>query len=139
MLRGAKRLLPALTLILCTMLLAACQNGAETQALIQSPAVGDVYAAQLSEFSDYEFTDDQQAPLEPAYGLLKVIQASGDNVVVVTENAAAATKANSLADIRSDLSHIQFDDSERIEISLADLAQAHTDGLIYAAVRPDAK
>jgi len=138
MTRRLFRLLPALVVLTGVMLLAACQRGEADKAMLQAPAVGDVYAAELSAFSDYEFKDDVQKPINPAYGLLKVVAADANGVVVVTENAASADKSVSRADLRGDLSTIQFDDSEQIRISTADLAKAHEDGRIYAMKRPGA-
>ncbi|TDK29484.1 hypothetical protein [Luteimonas terrae] len=139
MTRRLFRLLPALFVLSGVLLLAACQRGDADKALIEAPAVGDVYAAELSAFSDYEFTDEDNKPIDPAYGLLKVVAADADGVVVITENAASAEKSVSRSDIRGDLSTIEFDESEQIRIGKADLVKAHTDGLIYVVKRPDAK
>jgi len=137
--RPIRLLLPALLVLSGVMLLAACQRGDADKALLEAPAVGDIYAAQLSEFSDYKFTDDDQKPIDPAYGLMKVVAADTAGVVVVTENAASADKSLSRSDIDGDLSTIVFDDSEQIRIGQADLIKAHTDGLIYKVKRPAAK
>jgi len=139
MTRRLIRLLPALFVLSGVMLLAACQRGEADKALIEAPAAGDLYAAELSAFSDYEFTDDDNKPIDPAYGLLKVVSADADGVVVITENAASADKSVSRSDIRGDLSTIEFDESEQIQIGKADLVKAHTDGLIYVVKRPEAK
>jgi len=139
MTRRLVRLLPALFVLSGVMLLAACQRGEADNALIAAPAVGDLYAAELSAFSDYEFTDDDNTPIDPAYGLLKVISASAAGVVVITENSAASEKSVARTDIRGDLSTIEFDESEQIEIAQADLVKAHADGLIYVVKRPEAK
>lgn len=139
MTRRLFRLLPALFVLSGVLLLAACQRGDADKALIEAPAVGDVYAAELSAFSDYEFTDEDNKPIDPAYGLLKVVAADTDGVVVITENAASAEKSVARTDIRGDLSTIEFDESEQIRIGKADLVKAHTDGLIYVVKRPEAK
>lgn len=139
MTRRLFRLLPALFVLSGVLLLAACQRGDADKALIEAPAVGDVYAAELSAFSDYEFTDEDNKPIDPAYGLLKVVAADADGVVVITENAASAEKSVSRSDIRGDLSTIEFDESEQIRIGKADLVKAHTDGLIYVVKRPEVK
>lgn len=139
MTRRLFRLLPALFVLSGVLLLAACQRGDADKALIEAPAVGDVYAAELSAFSDYEFTDEDNKPIDPAYGLLKVVAADADGVVVITENAASAEKSVARSDIRGDLSTIEFDESEQIRIGKADLVKAHTDGLIYVVKRPEAK
>ncbi|MEF3082321.1 hypothetical protein V3391_08870 [Luteimonas sp. SMYT11W] len=136
--RPIRLLLPALLVLSGVMLLAACQRGDADKALLEAPAVGDLYAAQLSEFSDYEFTDDAEKPIDPAYGLMKVVSADAAGVVVITENAASAEKSVSRSDIKGDLSTIEFDESEQIQIAKADLIKAHADGLIYAVKRPAA-
>lgn len=139
MTRRPIRLLSTLLLVSGVLLLAACQRGDADQALLDAPAVGDVYAAQLSEFSDYEFTDEDEVPIDPAYGLMKVVSADATGVVVITENAASAEKSVSRSDIRGDLADIEFDESEQIAIGKADLAKAHADGLIFAMKRPGAQ
>jgi len=138
MTRRPIRLLPALLVLSGVMLLAACQRGDADKALLEAPAVGDLYAAQLSEFSDYEFTDEDEKPIDPAYGLMKVVSAGAAGVVVITENAASADKSVARSDIKGDLSTIEFDESEQIEIGRADLIKAHADGLIYVVRRPAA-
>ncbi|MDR6992219.1 hypothetical protein [Luteimonas sp. 3794] len=136
--RPIRLLLPALFFLSGVMLLAACQGGDADKALLEAPAVGDIYAAQLSEFSDYEFTDENEKPIDPAYGLMKVVSTDAAGVVVITENAAAADKSVARSDIRGDLSGTEFDESEQIQIAKADLIQAHADGLIYVVKRPAA-
>lgn len=138
MMRRSIRLLPALLVLSAAMLLAACQGGDADKALLEAPAVGDLYAAELSAFSDYPFTDDAEKPIDPAYGLLKVVSTDAAGVVVITENAASADKSVSRSDIKSDLSTIAFDESEQIQIAKADLVKAHADGQIYAVKRPAA-
>ncbi|HZF96955.1 MAG TPA: hypothetical protein VEY92_01705, partial [Pseudoxanthomonas sp.] len=61
-------------------------------ALIEKPAVGDIYAAELSAFTVNEFTDSEGKPITPAYGLMKVVEVDADKAVVVTEAAAFGTK-----------------------------------------------
>ncbi|MCD9006270.1 hypothetical protein LDO31_08485 [Luteimonas sp. XNQY3] len=136
--RPIRLLLPVLLVLSGVVLLAACQRGDADKALLEAPAVGDLYAAQLSAFSDYEFTDEDEKPIDPAYGLMQVVAADTAGVVVITENAASADKSVSRSDIKSDLSTIEFDESEQIRISRPDLIQAHADGLIYMVKRPAA-
>ena len=117
-------------------LLAACTSS-ETDALIAAPAVGDVYAAQLSAFSEFPFHDADAQPIDPAYGLMQVVEADVAGVVVITENAASADPRQARRALRADLAEIAFDDSERIRIAGPALRQAHVDGRIAAARRPD--
>ena len=117
--------------------LTGCKAGGGTDAnlaLIDKPEVGDIYAAELSEFST-GFTDDKEQPLENAYGLMKVVAVDKDKVVVITEAAAAETKMISRQDILGDLSDITFDEEERIDIVLPQLRQAYESGKIYEVRR----
>ena len=126
----------ALVLLLAVALAACGASAKKTAALIEAPAVGDLYAAQLSAFSEHVFRDMEAQPIDPAYGLLKVIAADAEGVVVVTENAASPSRDRARADLDSNMAGIAFETSERIRISRAHLRQAHADGLIYAAHRP---
>ncbi|WP_101927244.1 hypothetical protein [Luteimonas rhizosphaerae] len=137
MLRRTTRLLPVLALF-ATLAVAGCKAGPEDRTLLEAPVVGDLYAAQLSEFSDYGFTDESGKDLAPAYGLMRVTAVDEANVVVITENAASGEQAVSRQDIAGDMANIEFDDSEQIEIARTDLVQAWDDKLIYAVKRPAA-
>lgn len=139
MTRRPIRLLSTLLFLSGVLLFAACQRADADQALLDAPAVGDVYAAQLSEFSDHAFNDEDGRPIDPAYGLMRVVAADTDGVVVITENAALAEKSIARSDILGDLAAIEFDESEQIEIAKADLVKAHADGLIFEVKRPDAE
>ncbi|HZF96954.1 MAG TPA: hypothetical protein VEY92_01700 [Pseudoxanthomonas sp.] len=104
-------------------------------ALINQPAVGDIYAADLHEFSMTTFTDDDDKPLANAYGLMKVVEVDDDKVVVITEAAASGVKAISRQDILGDLKDITFDEEERIDIVLPQLRKAYELGRIYEVRR----
>ncbi|MCD9028771.1 hypothetical protein LDO26_11195 [Luteimonas sp. BDR2-5] len=125
----------AIAVLCCAVFLAGCSGKAD-RALVEAPAVGDLYAAELSTFSDYGFTDEDENEIEPAYGLLKVIAVDAADVVVITENAASATRASATSDLRGDPAGIEFDDSERIGISRADLLKAWDDRLLFGVRRP---
>ncbi|MDC7808268.1 hypothetical protein PQS31_15740 [Luteimonas sp BLCC-B24] len=132
------RLLTA-ALLTTAFALAACTGAKDAElALIAAPATGDVYAAELSEFSGYGFTDDAGKTIEPAYGLLKVVAVDGDDVVVITESSAVDDKAPSRQALRGDLAAVAFDDSEEIPLSGAQLREAYDAGHIYAVRRPTA-
>ena len=118
------------------LLLAACSS-ADTETLLAAPAAGDVYAAELSAFSAFPFHDADAQPIAPAYGLLQVVAADDDGVVVITQNTASGDPRQARRDLRGDLTDIAFDDSERIRMSGPALRQAHADGRITAAHRPD--
>lgn len=138
MTRRPIRLLCTLLVLSAVILPAACQRGDADKALLEAPAIGDIYAAELSKFSAHGFADEERKPIDPAYGLMKVVAADAAGVVVITENAALAEKSVSRSDIRGDLVDIEFDESERIAIARADLVKAHADGLIFAVKRPAA-
>ncbi|HLM52077.1 MAG TPA: hypothetical protein VK325_00430 [Pseudoxanthomonas sp.] len=104
-------------------------------ALIEKPAVGDIYAAELSEFTVNEFTDSDGKPITPAYGLMKVVEVDADKVVVITEAAAFGTKELSQQDILGDLKDITFDEEERIDIVLSQLRKAYESGKVYEVRR----
>ncbi|WP_123832948.1 MULTISPECIES: hypothetical protein [Luteimonas] len=137
--RRPTRLLTALLALSGLVLLGACQHADADMALLESPAVGDIYAAQLSGFSRHPFTDDARKPIDPAYGLMQVVSTDPDGVVVVTQNTASAEKSLSHDDIRGDLADIEFDEGEQIAIGGAELVRAHADGLIFAVKRPTEK
>ncbi|HSX63707.1 MAG TPA: hypothetical protein VLF15_03175 [Pseudoxanthomonas sp.] len=106
-------------------------EGGETERkLLQSPAVGDLYAAELTYFSEASFEDQPSA-----YGLMKVIAVDADEVTVITENAASDNKTVPSRDIRGDLANIEFDDSERIVIARGELVRAQEAGKIFAVRR----
>ena len=124
--------------LLAALVVAGCKQGPDDRTLLESPAVGDIYAAQLSEFSKYGFTDEAGEDMAPAYGLMQVTAVDDANVVLINENAATPTQATSENDIAGDLATIEFDESEQIEISRADLVKAWDDKLLYAVKRPAA-
>lgn len=128
------RMFRPMSAVLC-LLLAACASP-DTDALLAAPAVGDVYAAQLDAFSEFPFHDADAQPIEPAYGLLQVVVADVDGVVVITQNAASGDPRQARRNLRGDPAEIAFDDSERIRLSGPALRQAHADGRITAAHRP---
>lgn len=116
-------------------MLTACGGQADPRrdadrALIDVPAVGDLYAAELTRFSIADFEG-----AETVYGLMKVVAVEPDKVVVVTEDAGAEDKSVARQDLLGDLSDIGFDETERIEIVHAELARAYEAGEIFAVRR----
>ena len=120
--------------------LMACKTGAgggkvdPNLALIQAPAVGDIYAAELTDFTAADFTRDGEDTAK-GYGLLKVVEVKPGKVVVITENAASEDPAVSKQDIKGDLSDITFDKSERIDVVQSRLEKAYASGTIYEVRR----
>ncbi len=103
-------------------------------ALIQAPAVGDIYAAELTEFTTADFIQDGEDAAK-GFGLLKVVEVQPDKVVVITENAASEDPAVSKQDIKGDLSDITFDESEKIDVVRSQLEKAYASGTIYEVRR----
>lgn len=99
-------------------------------ALLQSPAVGDYYAAELTYFSDADFEQSERA-----FGLMKVIAVEGDEITLVTENAGSTDRGVALDDLEGDIAAIGFDGSERIVIGKGDLLDAHAAGKIFGVRR----
>ena len=126
--------------LLSAVSLMACKPGTSSGkvdpnlALIQAPVVGDIYAAELTEFTTADFTQAGQDAAK-GYGLLKVVEVQPDKVVVITENAASEDPAVSKQDIKGDLTDITFDESEKIDVVRSQLEKAYAAGTIYEVRR----
>lgn len=83
--------------------------------ILQNPQVGDLYAAELSEFSEASF-GDRNDPMNHAYGLLRVVKVEPDKVYVITENAASPNARGARNDLNGELTNITWDESERIPV-----------------------
>ncbi len=129
---------PRLLLLLCVLAVAALSGCGQEgnarrdadRALIDVPAVGDLYAAELTRFSTADFEG-----AETVYGLRKVVAVEPGKVTVITEDAGSEDKAVPRQEILGDLSHIGFDESERIDIVHSELARAYEAGEIFAVRR----
>lgn len=106
------------------------ENDEFDRALIAAPMVGDLYAAELTYFSDASFENEAKV-----YGLLEVRAVDQGMVTLVTENAGSASERVPREEIRGRMRGIEFDDSEQIDISLAELLQAYEAGKIFAVQR----
>lgn len=120
---------------LLLMLVSGCNPGSETEAdadraLIGAPAVGDIYAAELTYFSEASFEDEDKI-----FGLMKVMAVDEDKVTVVTENAGSESDSVPREEIQGDMEGIEFDASERIELAHPELLKAHETGKIFAVRR----
>lgn len=143
-----KRSKPA-TLVLATfgaVLLAGCDagglmsSGVDTEALaadpiLAEPAVGDLWAAKLDEFSSSDFSDNDGSEIPAAYGLLQVINVTDDSVVVITEMGAWPMASGTMDEIDGDLSAITWDPSEEITIDRADIPGLVESGYILKTRR----
>ena len=130
--------------LLLAVSLAACKPSAgagadkpdPNLALIKAPAVGDIYAAELTDFTAVDFTaPDGEVVRGKGYGLLKVVAVQPDKVVIITENASSDDPGVSKQDIKGDLSDITFDESEKIDVVRSQLEKAYTSGKIYEVRR----
>lgn len=99
--------------------------------LMGAPVAGDIYAAELTYFSEASFENEAKV-----YGLIKVLAVDEAKVTVVTENAGSAIDSVSREEIRGEMRDIEFDDSEQIEIDHTELVKAHQAGKIFAVRRP---
>lgn len=132
----------SLSLVFAVVNLGGCKPSERQQAvanadlaIIESPKVGDLYAAELSTFSAMQFNDGEEALAGKVYGLMKVIEVDPKKVVLITENAGAETPAISKQDIKGDLSDIAFDEEEKIDVVRSELRKAYDSGKIYAVRR----
>ncbi len=87
---------------------------------LAQPAVGDLWAAKLDEFSSYEFGDNGEE-LPAAYGLMKVIEVEDDQLVLITEIGAWPTAEGTLGELGGDLAAISWDENENISVDRAEL------------------
>jgi hypothetical protein len=107
--------------------------------VLASPQVGDIYAAELTAFSSYDFNEGApERAGQKSYGLMKVVEVSDDRITVVTESAAWPQQSGALSDLRGTMADITWDDNERIPINRADLAKHVDDGKIIETRRMSA-
>ena len=115
---------------------AAAAATSDLDPILASPQVGDLWAADLTAFSGAEFKRDGVA-VEHAYGLLKVIAVTDDQVTVITETGFWPREQGSINDLRGDQSDITWDESEEIPVRRADFAQLLEDDKIVEVRRPE--
>ena len=107
-------------------LLTACARGGDKAAETNDPKVGDLYAAVLSEFAEF------QQPGEKAYGLLKVIKVAPDTVTVVTDSSAWDDEMSAKRELRGDLKEVVWDMDDEIVVARSELAEMHRKEIIFA-------
>lgn len=118
---------------------AAESSSAQATALdpiLAEPKTGDLYAAKLSAFSAAEF-GGKNAEEQTSYGLMMVVDVKPDRIMVITEDAAWPNPTGAKNDLNGDLADITWDESERIPIKRADLAQLVAAGSILEVRRLD--
>ncbi len=130
------RILGGFLYLLLAVLLGCQGSGADgrharDRKLIDAPRAGDLYAAELTYFSDASFEGRSTV-----YGLMKVLEVQQDDVTVVTENAGSDDISLSLQDLEAGTDAVKFDDREQIVIRRSDLREAFESGKIYAVRRP---
>lgn len=130
--------------------LTACGGGAdgataeaEAPALepnLANPQVGDLWAAELTHFSEANFGggSSSSGEMAQAYGLLKVVAVDANTVTVITEMGAWPAKEGAQRDLAGNQSDITWDESERITVQRDQFAQLVTDGKIIETRRPPA-
>ena len=112
-------------------LLTACARGSDKAAETNDPKVGDLYAAVLSEFAEF------QQPGEKAYGLLKVIKVEPDTVTVVTDSSAWDDEMSAKRELRGDLKEVVWDMDDEIVVARSELAEMHRKEIIFAVRHGD--
>ena len=100
--------------------------------VLADPKVGDLYAAKVSAFSKEGFEEHGVV-----YGLMKVVEVQPNHIIVITEDAGWETPKMAKKDLNGDLSNINWDESERIQIERADLSRMVPDGRIVETRRLD--
>lgn len=108
-------------------------SAADLDPVLADPRVGDLYAAELTHFSGVDFGGAENG--EPAYGLMKVIAVADDRVTLNTEMGAWPKPRGAVNELRGDLSGIQWDEQEKIEIYRNELPQLVADEKILEARR----
>lgn len=107
-------------------LLTACARGGDQAAPSNEPKVGDLYAAELTEFAEF------QQPGEKAYGLLKVIKVAPDSVTVVTDSSAWDDAISAKRELRGDLKEVVWDLDDEIVVARSELEEMHRKEIIFA-------
>ena len=100
--------------------------------ILAEPKVGDLYAAKVSAFSKEGFEEHGVV-----YGLMKVMEVQPNHIIVITQDAGWETPKMAKKDLNGDLSNINWDESERIQIERADLSRMVLDGRIVETRRLD--
>ena len=105
--------------------------------ILQHPEVGDLYAAELSEFSAYNFGGQNgKDAMTKAYGLLRVVKVEEDKVIVITQNQASPNARGARNELNGELDNIGWDDAERIPIRRDRFAQLVEQEKILEVRRP---
>lgn len=116
---------------------APASAAASLDPILQNPQVGDLYAAELSEFSAYNFGGQNgKEAMTQAYGLLRVVKVEDDKVMVITQNQASPNARGARNELNGDLTNIGWDEEERIPIRRDRFAQLVEQEKILEVRRP---
>ncbi|WP_024888960.1 hypothetical protein [Luteimonas huabeiensis] len=111
----------------------ATASAADLDPVLAEPQVGDLYAAELTHFSGVDFGGAENG--EPAYGLMKVVAVTDERVTLNTEMGAWPKPRGAVNELRGDLSNIQWDEQEKIEIYRNELPKLVAEEKILEARR----
>lgn len=102
--------------------------------LLQDPAVGDLYAAELTHFSEGDFN---RSGKEPMYGLMKVIRVGPATITVVTEQDAWPDRRDAIIDLHKHAGEAVWDMDEQVTLPRSVLLQLGNQRHILDALRSD--
>ncbi|MDR0181765.1 hypothetical protein [Lysobacter arvi] len=122
------RIFRSLALLLLPLMMAAGCTGKQDAALLAAPQVGDLYAAELSHFAEF----DQAGK---AYGLMKVVKVDGDAVTVITDSSAWEAPSGANNDLHGDLSAIKWDTEDELRIARSELSSLYGQDKIFGVRR----
>ena len=108
---------------------------ADLDPVLRDPKVGDRYAGDLAHFSGYIFRDNDGNPMEHSYGLLRVVEVSPQNVVVITENGGGPNPQAARNRLNWDDDQPRWDTNERIPIRRSTFPHLIQDEMILAVRR----
>lgn len=86
------------------------------------PKVGDLYSAELTHFSAYDFGTGATA-----YGMMRVIEVNDTTIGLYTETGAWPEAKGAIQELRGNLAGIEWHDGEKIQIARNELAQLVAD------------
>ncbi len=120
------RSIASLSLLLA--LVAGCSSKHDGD-LLAAPKVGDLYASELSHFTEFENN-------ERAYGLMKVVGVTDDAITVATDSTAWPAPSGANNDLRGDLSGVKWDMKGTIRIARPELPELYRQDRIFGLRRP---
>jgi len=84
----------------------------ELDPIFADPQTGDLYAAELTYFSGYDFGEEDV----PMFGLMRVVQVHPDRITLNTNTNAWSKARGAINDLRGNLSNVEWDEDENIEV-----------------------